>query len=84
MSTIRNFFSVDNALFPVIGMLAAAATAKLGYGQWAAGGIAFFIAAKVAAAITAILTARLNVWVAQLEKQQQHALVRIRARALRL
>ena len=72
----------DTAILPVIGMLAAAGTAKLGYGQWAAGGAALFIAVKLGAVATAILSRQLSAWVTRLEKQQQRALVRLRSRPL--
>ena len=70
----------DTSILPVIGMLAAAGTAKLGYGHWAAGGAALFIAVKLGALATAILTRQLAVWDARLEKQEQF--VRVRASAL--
>ena len=60
-------------------MLAAAGAAKLGYGHLAAGTAAVFIAAKLGAAATAVLTAHLGLWVGRLEKQQQRALVRVRS-----
>ena len=84
MASLHEFFSLDNALLPVIGMLAAAGAAKLGYGHWAAGTVAVFIAAKAGAAATALLTHRLSAWVARIEKQEQRALVRVHsARSLR-
>ena len=69
----------DTSILPVIGMLAAAGTAKLGYGQWAAGALALFIAVKLGAAATAMLTRQLSASVARLEMRQQRALVQVRS-----
>ena len=67
----------DTSILPVIGMLAAAGSAKLGYGHWAAGGAALFIAVKLGAVATTLLTHRLSAWVARIEKQEQRAWVRV-------
>jgi hypothetical protein len=79
MQLFHNIPKFDTSVLPVIGILAAAGTAKLGYGHWAAGGLALFIAVKLGAAATAILTRQLSAWVSRLEKQQQRALVRVRS-----
>jgi hypothetical protein len=76
MQLLPDLSKFDTSILPVIGMLAAAGTAKLGYGHWAAGGAALFIAVKLGAVATAILTRQLSAWVARLENQQQRALVR--------
>jgi hypothetical protein len=78
MQLFPDVSKLDTSILPVIGMLAAAATAKLGYGQWAAGGLALFIAVKLGAAATAILTRPLAASVARLEQHQQRALARVR------
>jgi hypothetical protein len=78
MQLLPDLSKFDTSILPVIGMLAAAGTAKLGYGQWAAGGAALFIAVKLGALATALLTRQLSAWVARLEQQEQRALVRLR------
>jgi hypothetical protein len=79
MQLLPDISKFDTSILPVIGMLAAAGTAKLGYGHWAAGGAALFIAVKLGAAATALLTCQLSAWVARLEKQEQGRLGRVRA-----
>jgi hypothetical protein len=81
MQRLPDVSKFDTSILPVIGMLAAAGTAKLGYGQWAAGGLALFIAVRLGAAATAILTRQLSAWITRLETQQQRALVRVRGTA---
>ena len=76
MQLLPDLSKFDTSILPVIGMLAAAGTAKLGYGHWAAAGAALFIAVKLGAVASAILTRQFAAWVARLEKQQQRALVR--------
>ena len=77
MQLLPDISKFDTSILPVIGMLAAAGTAKLGYGQWAAGGLALFIAVKLGATGTAILTRQRAARVARLEEQEQRALVRV-------